>query len=143
VPIITVKFQDKDPAGFIAEKQALRADLDDLGKSAAEIYAVLAGALGLKDRMQGALLAAFISSDDFGQTKACFDLVGRTITRLSEAELKVIQDGFSSNPYLHNAWYLTNHDRLAKFLSQCTGKRVIRDGQTLKIQTDEDDEIPF
>ena len=41
IPIISLKLGTKDPQGFIAEKQALRGDINDPKKSAEGIYQIL------------------------------------------------------------------------------------------------------
>jgi hypothetical protein len=151
VPVISVKFQRKDPVGFIGTKQALKGRLDRAEAPAPEIYKVLAEKLGQKERLQQALVSAFASSPDWDAARDRFDRMNRTISTLTEDEVDKIQTAYSSNESLYGAYYLRNHyNRLVDFMKRCTGKEFQIDGKELKSRkkvtarrSDMDDEIPF
>lgn len=151
VPIIPVKFDLKDPAGFIGATQALKGNPDRIEDSAKDIYQVLAEKLGQKTRLQGALVSAFIASPDFDTARDRFDRMTKTILTLTDEETAQIRDAFASNEALHGAYYLKNHyNRLINFMTRCTGKEFAIDGNELIAKlpknTDwemDDDGIPF
>jgi hypothetical protein len=147
VPIVPVKFEHKDPVGFIGKTQALRGDFDKPAASASLIYKVLAEKLGQKWRLQQMLISAFNSSPDFYETKRRFDRMNEVITSLSDNEAESIQRAFSSNDQLYGAIYLdSRYNRLVNFMKRCTGKDFAIEDRKLKpkaVFVDMDDEIPF
>lgn len=151
VPIIPVKFERKDPNGFIGPKQALKGcHLDDVEKAAPAIYKLLVERLGQKGRLQQTLVSAFASSPDWDAARERFDRMNNSVSTLSNDDVSQIQTAYSSNESLHGAYYLKNHyNRLTNFMKRCTGKEFEIDGRELKIKKvkskkrDVDDEIPF
>jgi hypothetical protein len=121
VPIISVKFGAKSPAGFIGSKQALRGHLDRPEGSAPAIYKLLVEEVGER-RLRENLITAFCDSGDFDETRKMFDRLTNTISTLSGDEIKQIQTAFASNHYLNNAYYLSYHGRLTGFMKRCTGQ---------------------
>ena len=126
IPILSLKLENSDPRGFVASEQALRGELEYPADSALQIYKLLAEKLNNKNRLQGALITAFVESDDFSQTRKRFDLLDKATENLSEEEINRIIDGFSENEYLYKALYLINHyQRLVYFLERTTGKKYV------------------
>lgn len=147
VPIITIKFGRRDPAGFIATKQALKGDFDRPHESAPAIYKLLADKLGQKGRLEESLISAFLASRDFDEARDRFDRMEGAVSKLNDYDVEKIQRGFQSNDQLHNSFYLRNkYGRLTTFLKKCTGKNFIIDGNELTIprsRIDKNDEISF
>ena len=123
VPILSLKLENADPKGFIGSKQALRGSLQDPAASASRIYELVAEKLDNKDRLRSVLIATFISSPGFEETKERFDRLNEVIDSISEEEAQRIIDGFKENDQLHNAFYLNNeYKRLRNFLNRTTGQ---------------------
>ncbi len=123
IPILSLKLQNADPKGFIRDKQALRGDLQDPAASAPRIYKLVAKKLDNKDRLQSALISAFISSSCFEEAKKRFQRLNKAVDSISEEEAQRIIDGFKENDQLHNAFYLINkYKRLINFLKKTTGR---------------------
>ena len=144
IPIIPLKLQRQDPLGFISSLQALSGDLDSPIASLDGVYAILTEKLGHEERIRKATIQAFITSNDFHETKIRFLRLQR-LTTLTEADIQQIIDGFTSNEFLHEAFYLTNeYNRLINFLENRTGKKYRIEGNIIKLQeAEKDDEIPF
>ncbi len=145
VPIIPLKLQKLDPQGFFGDLQALKWKLEDVAASAPKIYDVLAEKLGNKGRLQDGLIAAFVQSPDFDQTKVRFDRLNAVCKSLSEEEVDQIIDGFQRNSQLYNAGHLTSkYRRLANFLRQRTGKEYVIEGRQISPVLEKvADEDPF
>ncbi len=150
VPVIPVKFERKDPVGFIGTKQALKGRLDRVEEAARATYKVLVDKLGQKGRLQRGLVAAFASSSNWDAARERFDRMEGSVSTLTDDEVSQIQTAYSSNDSLHGAYYLKNHyNRLTDFMKRCTGKEFEIDGKELKIKKvkakkrEMDDEIPF
>jgi len=150
VPIIPVKFEQRDPEGFLGAKQALKGyRLDRIEDAAPAIYGVLVEKLGQKGRLQQALISAFASSTSYDETRRRFDRLEKAVATLSDDEVAQIQTAFSANEFLHDAWYLDNqYNRLVDFMRRCTGQRFEITDKQLCIKKAiakkrADDEIPF
>ena len=145
IPIIPLKLQKSDPKGFINTIQALRGNLDNPGVSAANIYKVLAEKLGNRDRLQTALVTAFIQSPNFDETKIRFDRLNDVVDSLSAEEVARIVRGFEENNQLHGAGHLTSkYHRLRNFLNRTTKKKYTIHGNTISVEEKKvTDEIPF
>jgi len=145
IPIIALKLDHQDPAGFIANRQALKASYDHPETAASDIYEIIAEKLGQRNRLQPALVAAFAASPDFSQAKIRFQRLDQFVTRLSNKELAQLLAAYEVNPQLHNAIYLNNeYERLIRFLLRVTGKKFeIKASRIREIEPATDDEIPF
>jgi hypothetical protein len=133
VPIIPVKFQRKDPVGFIGTTQALKGRLDLVEEAAPAIYRLLVDKLGQKGRLQQALVSAFAKSPSFDAARDRFDRIYGVVSTLTDDEVGQIQTAYSSNERLHGAYYLKNrYNRLTEFMKRCTGKEFNIDGKELK-----------
>jgi hypothetical protein len=149
VPIISVKFERRDPMGFIGTKQALKGDLDHPERSAMEIYKILVNKLGQQGRLRQNLISAFLTSPTFDETRDRFNRLDETVSSLSDDEVEQIHAAFAANNQLHAAYYLKYYDRLTNFMKRCTGRDFKIDGQTLTTlksatkKGDMDEEIPF
>ncbi|MBN4016431.1 TIR domain-containing protein [Rhodospirillaceae bacterium AH-315-P19] len=145
IPVVSLKLQNRDPSGFIGSLQALRGRLENPVASVPEIYKLLAEKLGNKERLQSALIGAFLTSPDFSETKLRFDRMEAVIKTLSEGEVLEIIRGFRENDQLHKAGHLTSkYQRLTKFLNRTTGKEYVIKGADVVPQKEaETDEIPF
>ncbi len=145
IPVVPLKLERKDPPGFIGSRQALKGRLENTLDSVPEIYTLLAEKLGNKDRLQSAVVRAFLTSPDFVQTKLRFDRMDGVVSSLSDEEVGLIIRGFADNDQLHKAGHLTSkYQRLPKFLKRTTGKDFVIEGNTISIIKEEvDDEMPF
>jgi TIR domain len=148
-PVLSLKLGRKDPPGFINHEQALRGNIDDADASAQSLYPLLASAVGKKTRLDDSLVAAFISSTDFNETKARFDRMAGLVTKLSDKQLAAIVDGFYRNDQLYHAGHLVSKfERLRRYLEGATSKEFTIDGRMIKevkppSPKDMDDDIPF
>jgi hypothetical protein len=146
VPIISVKFQRKDPAGFIATKQALKGRLDRVGQVAPAIYGLLVQNVGQRERLQQSLVSAFASSLSWEDARDRFDRMAKSVSTLTDGEVRQIQAAYSSNESLHGAYYLKNHyNRLTEFMKRCTGNKFEIEDKELKVRKakTKEHEIPF
>jgi hypothetical protein len=145
IPVISLKLQNADPAGFIGNLQALKGRLDNPASSVKEIYKLLAEKLGNKHRLQTALVSAFLQSPDFTETKIRFDRLANVVTSLTEEDIAKITKGFFENSQLHQAIHLVSaYQRLKKFLDKTTTKEFVIEGKNIKEVKDSIiDDIPF
>ena len=124
IPILSLKLENAPPPGFISVGQALNCNLKNFATSAQEICKLLAEKLEDKHRLQDALIAAFVESPDWDETKRRFDVMDEIVKRLSKEELKLIIDGFRRNSQLNDCFYLVNiNNRLTRFLKRTTGQQ--------------------
>jgi hypothetical protein len=148
-PIITLKLQRTDPAGFIGSEQALKGTVDDPGASALGIYYLVANKLRQRERLQHAFISAFAVSSDYNEARDRFIRMENFVLTLADDEVAEIIEAFANNDQLHHAIYLTNHyNRLTAFLKRTTGneyeivdKRLVRKAR--RLMADMDEEIPF
>ena len=119
--------------------------MDNPSASVSKIYQILAKKLGNQQRLQQALITAFVESPDFTETKTRFDRMEGVVKTLSEGEVSEIIRGFRKNDQLHEAGHLTSkYQRLTKFLNRTTGKEYVIEGAEVVLQKEaEIDEIPF
>lgn len=150
IPIISLKFERKDPVGFIGTKQALRGDLNNVERSALPIYRLLIEKLGQHGRLRQTLISAFCAAPNFNETRDRFDRLCETVSTLSDNEISQIQEAYSSNEQLNGAFYLNYHDRLVNFMKRCTSKEFELDSKRLVLKKravltakEMDDDIPF
>lgn len=148
VPIVSLQLQSRAPSGFIETSQAIKGRIAQPALSAEGIYKILADKLGNRERLQNALVAAFVASPDFNETKDRFDRMASVTAKLSDRELTMIVSGFEENDQLHKAGHLTSRfNRLLEFLRRTTGKTFELHGKTIReVKTampSLDDEMPF
>lgn len=139
IPVISLKLQKKDPLGFIAEKQALKGNIDDLNALLPKLYDLLSNKLGNQSRMQTALIEAFTTSPEWSETTRRFDRLSKHVTKLSDIEIDKIISSYRNNDQLYNAVYLTNKDRLKKFLNSVSDDDFTIEGNAITRNID----IPF
>ena len=143
VPIISVKL-GPDPRGFIADKQALKGDVDYPERCAKDIYKLVSAKLKQQDRVQDAVITAFCATPNWNEARVRFDQMDDVVDRISDDQLARIRVAFADNDQLNKAIYLYNGDRLKKFLTRTTGKKfIVAKGEIVPEKQDEDDEIPF
>ena len=129
--------------GFVADKQALRGSLSDPGASAPELYELLAGKVGQRERLQSSIIAAFLTSADFDQARDRFNRMQRVVQRLTDEQFRQIVSGYGSNDQLNQSFYLNNkYQRLVTFLQKTTAHRVSID-QNKIIVSEADNDTPF
>jgi TIR domain len=144
IPVVPIKLESKDPAGFIATMQALKCRIDDPEGMAADVYSVIAEKLGSKTRLQGTLISAFLAAPDFFETKSRFDRMAGVITSLSDDELQTILEGFKNNYQLHNCYHLSYYNRMINFLEKTTMHKFEWKGKEIRVlKQTVDDQIPF
>ena len=137
VPVVSLKLQETNPSGFIANQQALKCSPDDPAQAAPEIYTLLSKKLGDKQRLQSSLIRAFLKSPNWDETRKRFDYMRGVVRELSETEAEEIVVGFAENYSLHSAFYLVNHrQRLCKFLKESTGVDYVVKGNVLSSSND-------
>lgn len=132
VPILSLKLQNSDPKGFISSEQALRGTLKDPADSAPQIYKLLGEKLNCRNRLQRALVTAFVKSSSFSETERKFDQLSEVVDNLSKQERRLIIQGFKNNSQLNGCFHLTNRNRLINFLEQTTGKKYSIAGNKIK-----------
>lgn len=132
IPVISLKLETRDPPGFISERQALRGSLHDPGASAGDLFRLLADAVGRKERIQSALVTAFVESESFIDARDRFDTMNRLVVKLTDAELQLIVDGYFRNNQLYRSAYLGNYyRRLAEFLERTTDRKFTIQGRAI------------
>ena len=145
IPIVSLKLQKGDPKGFIASQQALKCGYEKVADAAPRIYKLLADKLDNRERLQTALIRAFVKSPNFGKAKLRFDRMNKVVSELSDSEVAEIANGFLDNDQLHNATHLSSsYQRLRKFLERTTGKAFVIEGKKITTVIDDGDrDIPF
>jgi hypothetical protein len=141
IPIISLKL-GRDPEGFIADKQALKGEVDHPERSARALFKLLADKLKQRDRLQSVIVTAFCEAQDWIDARGRFEELNKSVEKLSDNEVEQIRAAYAANPQLHKAIYLHNDNRLVHFLQRTTGKDFeLKDG-TIKLR-DLEEEIPF
>jgi hypothetical protein len=141
IPIISLKL-GRDPQGFIADKQALKGDIEWPDRSSSEIFKLLADKLRQRDRLQGAIITAFCDTPNWNEARSRFDEMSKLVDKLLDEELSQIKAAFAANDQLHKATYLSNGDRLLRFLERTTGTKFELKEGTIRLP-EMDEEIPF
>ncbi|NJM28974.1 MAG: toll/interleukin-1 receptor domain-containing protein [Rhizobiales bacterium] len=132
VPVISLKLEGKDPPGFVNNEQALRGSLTNPASSSHAVLKLIADKLGRQDRIQSALISAFVESPDYTETKNRFDRMASAVERISDSELSSIVAGFQANSQLYNCAHLTSrYERLKRFLDRATGKHFVIEGREI------------
>ena len=104
VIVIPVKFEQRDPEGFISSKQALKGfHLERAQDAAPAVYKLLVEKLGQKGRLQQALISAFASSPDWNSARKRFGRLEKIVSTLGDDEATQIQTAYSTNEFLHDA----------------------------------------
>jgi hypothetical protein len=139
VPVVCLKV-GADPKGFIADKQALAGDIRHPETSAHDIYRLISEKLGLRERLQPALITAFCESPSFIDTRDRFDRLKSLVTKLSKDEAERIKKAYETNDQLYNCAYLHYSNRLTNFLAGTAGEKVqLVKGRVVAVE----EEIPF
>jgi len=137
IPVLSMKLQGADPHGFIGSYKVLTGCLDHPEKPGPEVYKLLAEKLGQEDRLQTALIAAFLFSRSFPDTMSRFNCMNKTVDRLSDDQVKQIIRRFTENDQLYKSTYLiSKHKRLQKFLRRTTGKSYVVEKGKIFIKTE-------
>ena len=89
--------------------------------------------------MQTALVEAFTTSPEWSETTRRFDRLSKHVTKLSDVEIDRIISSYRDNDQLYNAVYLTNKDRLKKFLNSVFDDDFTIEGNIITRNND----IPF
>jgi hypothetical protein len=133
VPVVSLKLESRDPPGFVSHEQALRGSLSNPASSAQAVQKLIAEKLGRTERIQTALIEAFLASPDWNEARDRFERMSAAIDRLNDANLNRILEGFSKNDQLYRASYLVNSsNRLVRFLERTTNKRYVVAGRTIQ-----------
>lgn len=144
IPIIALKLESRDPAGFIATQQALKGRLEQPEASVKGIYTILAEKLGHKARLKQPLISAFVASPNYNEARDRFDRMSNMVETLSDDEFRQIQAGFFRNNQLYDSIYLRANKRLHSFLERCTGKSLEIAGNKIAIHNIvADNDTPF
>ena len=118
-PIISLKLENTDPQGFFGSEQALKSDLKNPAGKCVDIYSHITNKLGVRERLDDALIAAFVKSTSFNEAIDRFDRMQGVIEELSDNQLHKICIGFKKNDQLYGSIYLDNKNkRLSKFLEK-------------------------
>lgn len=122
IPIVSLKLGKTDPPGFISNVQALKGSIGSPEALAPEVYKLIGKVLGIEERLQDGIVAAFVAAADFDQVRTRFDLMKASVPSLTPAQVDMIVQGFTDNETLHRAIYLDNqYDRLVKFMKRAEG----------------------
>jgi hypothetical protein len=141
VPVVCLKL-GAAPKGFIADKQALTGDPQHPELSANGVYQLMAEKLGMRERLQPALITAFCESKSYNDTKERFDRMRLVIKKLSKDEAERIKNAYQTNDQIHGAAYLHFSNRFTGFLESAAGEKVsLVRGKVVPLE--EDEEIPF
>ena len=125
VPIVSIKFDEKDPQGFISSSQAMNGKVDELDILVENIYNVLTTKLGKKERLQRGLVAAFVNAKRYAEVSACLYRMESSITNLSEDEEKEIVDSFKMNYAISQCKLIRENDRFLRFMRETTNKEYM------------------
>ncbi len=132
VPCVSVKLGTLDPPGFISEKQALRWLPSRSEDVVAELFTLLSKAVGRHERIQDAIVTAFVAAGDFNDARDRFDVMNNVVARLTDAQLAMIIDGYYRNNQLYGSVYLdSNYRRLVRFLQKATDKEFVIRGRVI------------
>jgi hypothetical protein len=148
IPVVSLKLGRCDPPGFAGARQGLRGDINHPAASVPALYKLIGEKLGVKERLQDGLVAAFAVSPDFDQARYRFDRMNRHVDHLTEGQLATIVQAYATNDQLYRAIYLNNkYNRLTGFLDRATGQRFVIEGGELRAVKrpayEFDAEVPF
>ena len=148
-PIVCLKLGRKAPGGFVGHIQAVQGSLEAPEASATKLYKLLIKELGAGDRLNDALIEAFATSPNWGETRIRFDRMAAAVTELNKSQLARVVQSFNTNDQLYGAAYLINSsDRMLRWLRNVTGNDYERHNGRLRLVPDKDqkapwDDIPF
>lgn len=138
IPIISIKLGHRDPPGFISHVQAFRGSTENIASTARGLFPFIDEALGKPERFADILISKFIESPNWSESKERFERLESVVTKLTDAQVAKLVDGFRANDQLHGAYYLTSSDRFRRFLENVTGESFVRRGAVIKKVTTDD-----
>ena len=116
VPVISIKFGQIDPAGFIRHKQAIRGDFRSAKTNAKNVHRTLQKKIPELPRYRAWVIDEFVNAGSFNTASAAFKRL-RKITDIQQDELLQLVDAFNSNNQLHNCFALLRNDRFLKWVN--------------------------
>lgn len=123
IPVVSVKLEAAEPPGFISGLQALRGTTSNPASDAAQVFKLVAEALGQGEKVTDGLLAAFVAAPSYIDAKARFERLDSVVTRLSDLQVRRLVAGFNENDQLHGSGYFSNSPfRITRFLKKVSGK---------------------
>ncbi len=138
IPIISIKFGHRDPPGFISNFQAFRGSTENIALTARGLFPFIDEALGKPERLVDILISKLIESPNWSESKERFERLESVVTKLTDAQVAILLEGFRINDQLHDAYYLTSSDRFNRFLKNVTGESFVRRGAIIKKVTLDD-----
>lgn len=142
--IVPLKLSQTDPKGFAGSIQAVTGKIEYMQAAAKKVYSALLEEDDLRQRLQGALIRAFVESENFNVAIKRLREMEQRIESLSTDELNMIKRGFAENDQLHGC-NVVNWD-LPVFLRRVTKKAHAIKGKVLIIAGEDklsEDNIPF
>jgi nucleoside 2-deoxyribosyltransferase len=122
IPVIPIKVQDSDPAGFLSSLQAVRANLEQCEASSTVIFNIIAKKMP-EEKLKNALVSSFLMSPSFSETRKRFDLLRRSVQQLSKEDLSKIKVGFHENRQLWDCENICNGS-LKRYLESATDNKI-------------------
>ena len=142
--VVPLKLGPADPKGFAGSIQAVTGKIEYMKAAAKKVYSALLEEDDLRQRLQGALIRAFVESENFNVAIKRLREMEQRIESLSTDELNMIKRGFAENDQLHNCQVV--NWQLPKLLTRLTGKDYSVKGEVLLVAGEADsleDDIPF
>lgn len=145
IPIISLKLEERDPAGFIGAEQAVRGSISEPAACVKKIFNLIAQKVGYGSRMKKALLEAFFQSNDFDETKKRFIRLDASVTQLTNAEAASIVAEYNKNDQLYKCYYLIWSNRLLNFLNRSSENeyQVVKNKILELPSSKSEDSLPF
>ena len=116
VPVITIKIGQKDPAGFIRHKQAIRGDSQNANVNAKKVYETLQKKVTELPRYRAWLIDKFVNAHSFHAASAAFEHL-KKITDIQGEEALQLVSAFNSNEQLHRCFALTDDSKFLEWVN--------------------------
>lgn len=128
VPIISVKWENCDPKGFIAEKQALNANQYNMSDLADRIFDILVkdpnvpkAQNSVNYKLRDSAVKVFCDARSFPDAEKLFIRL-EEFKGFTETQIDKMFDAWNKNYEIYNCFYLNNYDRFLNFISQHSNK---------------------
>ena len=117
VPVISIKFGQNDPAGFIRHKQAIRGNLQNAKANAQKVYETLQKKVPQLPRYRKWLVDEFVNAGSFNAAGRAFELL-KDITDIQREEVLLLVDAFNSNNQLHFCFAITDKNQFLDWVNE-------------------------
>lgn len=130
VPMISLKIDSVDPAGFTRNRQAIKGRRGKHSVCSESVFDTILKRLDGKPVLRRALITRFTGAWNFDAAGKCFAGV-EALENLSDAEVDELVRVFNENDQLRGCWALTMDNRFLRFVNACSAGTFEMSGRVI------------